>query len=129
MRNVTRTQAIEELRGALLALVDDDHSFCEVAAREGIMCRGFRQFTDEELRARYDWLVSKRGAVSRAELEKLANQWQLARQFVQNAAFSCDVQARERDTCRGWDDITDKMLTDALRRLRGEEIQIGSEKE
>lgn len=123
MRVVTRTRAIEELRAALLTLVDDDHSLCEVAAREGIVCRGFRQFSDEELRERYDWIAKKRGAISRAELEKLANEWQLARQFVQNDAFACDVQAREHDTCGGWDDITDDMIVEALRKLRGEEVR------
>lgn len=129
MRVLTRIQAIEELRAALLELVDDDHSLCEVAAREGITCRGFRQFTEEELRSRYDWIVRKRPGATRTELEKLANQWQLARQFVQNQTFSCDVQAREHDTCGGWDDITNEMLIEALRKLRGQEVRIGSEKE
>jgi hypothetical protein len=128
MRNLTRARAIEELRAALLTLVDDDHSFCEVAAREGIVCRGFRQFTDEELRERYEWIVRKHPSASRTELEKLANQWQLARQFVQNQSFACDVQAREHDTCGGWDDISNTMLIEALRKLRGEEVEIVSAK-
>ena len=128
MRILTRKQAIEDLRAALLTLVDDDHSLCEVAAREGIACRGFRQFTDEELRARYDWIVRKHPGASRAELEALANQWQLARQFVQNEAFACDVQARDHDTCGGWDDITNEMLVEALRKLRDQEVQISPER-
>ena len=124
MRAMTREQAVEELRNALLELVDDDHSMCDVAARLGIYCRGFRQYTDEELRERYDWLVRRNAVNSREELEDLANRWQLARQFVQNAALSCDTQTREHDTCRGWDAFTNEALVEFHRRIRGEEIRI-----
>lgn len=124
MKTVTRQQAINELREALLALVDDDHSICEAAASRGILCRGFRQFSDSELAKRYEWIVRKRGVASREELEELANRWQLAKQFVQCESLSCDVQAREHDTCGGWDDFTDEQIAGFVKQLVGDTIRI-----
>ena len=124
MRTLTRERAIEELRTTLLELVDEEHSMCETAARHGIYCRGFRQYSDEELRKRYEWLALRAGASTRAELEDLANRWQLARQLVRGAALSCDVQTCEHDTCSGWDGFSDETLAQFHKQLRGEEIQI-----
>lgn len=126
MRTLTRDAAIEALRRGLLDLVDDDHSMCRVAAEKGIYCRGFRQFTDEELQERYEWLVRKRKVTSRAELEDLANRWQLARQFVQNTNLSCETQAREHDTCSGWDGFTNDQIEEFCRKILGEEIRIAA---
>lgn len=124
MKELTRDQAIEGLRRELMKLVDDDHSMCQVAARTGIMCRGFRQFSDEELAARYAWLVKRRGVSDRDEIERLANQWQVARQIVSDTSLSCDTQMREHDTCLGWDTYSDDQLREYYRQICGEEITI-----
>jgi hypothetical protein len=124
MRTLTRTEAIGDIRKEILKLVDDDHSMCEVASRLGIFCKGFRQFDDEELKKRYDWIVKKKNVTRRDELVRLANRWQLARQFVQNKGLSCDVQLVDRDTCRGWDEFDDPTLERYHRELCGEEITI-----
>lgn len=79
MKVVTRLQAIDDLRRAILQLVDDEHSMCDTAKRLGIYCRGFAQYADEELFERYKWIVQRRGVKTREELEDLANRWQLAR--------------------------------------------------
>ena len=122
-RKLTRNALIEKIRNEVRSLVDDEHSFCEVAGRLGIHCRGFKQYTDDELAHRYRWIVKSR-APSREQLEDLANRWQLARQLVQNCDLSCDVQAKERDTCAGWDGFDDRQLSDFHRQLSGETVEI-----
>lgn len=96
-------------------------------ARLGILCRGFSQFSDEELRKRYEWILKKRPWLNREELEDFANRWQLARQIVQNTRLSCDTQTLEHDTCRGWDEYTDAQLVEFHRKVCGEEIAIREE--
>jgi hypothetical protein len=124
MRTLTRAEAIAELRRALLDLVDDQHSMCEVAARNGIYCLGFRRLDDDELRKRYAWLAKKNPGGSRADLEDLANRWQLARQVVHDVPLSCDAQAAEHDLCGGWDDFSAEALVEFHQKIRGETIQI-----
>jgi hypothetical protein len=110
MRKIDRQRCIADVRDVLLRLVDEEHSICEVAANRGIFCRGFAQWSLEELRRRYDWIEHARPNLSRAELERLANAWQLARQQVYGCSLACDTQTEEHDTCRGWDDFTDAQL-------------------
>ena len=124
MMPMTRHDAIDGIRSAILGLVDDDHSMCEVAASLGIFCKGFRQFSDEELARRYGWIVKKRGPMTREVLEDLGSRWQLARQLVQNDQLSCDVQTREHDTCCGWDTFSNERLAEYYRTLIGEEVFI-----
>ena len=124
MRTVTREQAIDDIRTILLRLVDEEHSMCEVAAREGIFCRGFRRMTDEELQSRYRWLVERRLPVSREQLEELANRWEVARTIVRGTSLSCDTQALEHDTCKGWDGFGDRELAEYHERLCGEPVEI-----
>lgn len=125
MRTLSRDQLIQEIRTAVMRLVDDDHSFCEVTSRLGIHCRGFRQFDDAELFRRYEWLARHQGAGDRTKLEQLANRWQLARQLVLDEKLSCDVQAREHDTCLGWDAYTDEYLVALHEKLcGGEAVQV-----
>ena len=121
---MTREQAIARLREKLLDLTDDDSCMCKVAADRGIFCRGFQQFTDKELRERYWWIVRKRPDITRAELETIANSWQLTQQDVRGMAFACDVQTKVRDTCRGWNDFTDEQLGTWLKQLTGEEAKV-----
>lgn len=125
MMPITRREAIFGVRRAILELVDDDHSMCEVASRLGIFCGGFRRFSDEELQSRYAWLAAR--ATNREELENLANRWQLARQVACDAALSCDVQTAEHDTCRGWDEFSDEQLAGFYDTLCGEEIVVVAE--
>ena len=124
MRTLTRDQAIDDIRKEVLKLVDDEHSMCEVASRLGIFCKGFRQWDDEELKRRYDWIVKKKNVTRRDELVRFANRWQLARQYVQNKELSCDVQALEEDTCRGWKEFDDATLEHHHAELCGEPVKI-----
>lgn len=124
MSSITRSEAIARLRREFLSLTDEEHCMCTVAAERGIFCRGFRQFTDDELRDRYWWIVRRRPAITREELELIANDWQLTQQEVKEAPLACDVQSRIHDTCRGWDDFTNEQLALAYRQLTGEAVSI-----
>ena len=124
MRTVTRQELIDEIRREVLVLVDEEHSFCEVAGKLGIACTGFRQFTDEELARRYRWIVKTRDPSTREELESLANRWQIARQIIQDRPLSCDVQQIEHDTCGGWDGYADEQLATFHHSLTGESVEV-----
>lgn len=121
---MTRNEAVAAIRKRLLEFVDDDYSMCQVAGDRGIMCHGFRQLTDDELRRRYSWLVRTDPTMSRAKLEHLANTWQLARQIVRRVPISCDAQALEKDTCKGWCDFDDATIARFYEELIGEDITI-----
>jgi hypothetical protein len=124
MRTLTRSQAIEEIRQCLLDKVGDHESMCQVAARCDLLCHGFSQWTFDELRERYDWIVERQPDMSREDLERLANVWQLARQEVHGTELSCDTQILERDTCRGWDDFSDAQIVECLGELSGEAVEL-----
>ena len=115
-----RGEAIARIREELVRMTDPEHSMCQVAAERGIFCNGFRRFSEKELRDRYWWIVRKRPNISRSELESVANEWQLARQDVNDATIACDVQAREHDTCGGWEDFSDADLETFYQQLTGE---------
>lgn len=122
---LTRTEAISYLRESLRKYTDCETSVCKAAADRDLFCRGFNRYTDDELRRRYSWIVEKRPDVTRAELEQIANDWQLAQQEVYELPIACDVQQKVRDTCRGWNDFTDEQLAKFFFQLTGKKITIG----
>jgi len=126
MKQLTRDQAIDALRTALLELIDDQHSCCEVAARKGIFCHGFAQWTFTELRNRYPTIVRSRPRITPAELRDLANRWQLARQTALGTSLSCDTQLQEGalQTCTGWNEFGSADLERFHVELTGEPIEI-----
>lgn len=119
---VTRSAAIALVRAKLLELVDDDRSVCRVAAERGIFCRGFCRYSDLELRRRYWWLAGP--AMSRTKIEDRANRWQLARQLYHDLPLACDVQQRDQDSCKGWDDFSNEELTQFYRELTRGNLEI-----
>jgi hypothetical protein len=124
MRTLKREQAIGDIRRSLLALVDDEHSICQVATERNIFCRGFRRLSDAELARRYDWIVKRSGVTTRAELEQRANRWQLARQRAEDEELACDVQLHDRDTCIGWDEFSNERLELYYDELCGEHVHV-----
>ena len=114
----TRSEVIAALRDELSRRAGD-MSICKLAAQTGIFCKGFRHYSDEELKERYGWIAKKNPDASREALEDVADRWQLARQDVLGAMTSCDAQQLEHDTCGGWDDFTDDQLAVFLRELTG----------
>jgi hypothetical protein len=121
---MTREEAIARIREQLISRTDEENCMCKVAADNGIFCKGFKQFTDKELRERYWWIVRKRPDISRPELEAIANDWQLAQQSVRDLPLACDVQTKVRDTCRGWMDFSNEQLGTYLKQLTGEEARV-----
>ena len=121
---VTRDEAIARIRAVLLQETDEETSMCKAAADHGIFCRGFRHYGDAELRRKYDWIVRKRPAITRPELEELANDWQLAQQQVHDIALACDVQTQLHDTCMGWDDFTNEQLQKFIVDLTGRDVVV-----
>lgn len=108
---VPRSQAIDMLRQELLKLVDEENSICKVAAERHIFCHGFQRYGDGELRRRFAWLDRRFPGMTRTQLEQVGNLWQLARQEVDQLPLACDVQQKEHDTCRGWDDFSNEELS------------------
>jgi hypothetical protein len=126
MKRIDRQQCIEALRAKMLSMTDAEHSMCDVAAKKGVYCNGPRQWTFDELKARYGWIVASRPNITREQLEKLANAWQLARQEVFGTRLACDTQSIEHDTCKGFDGWSDRELERFHREICGEEVEIAS---
>jgi len=129
--HISRSEAVDLLRGRLTDLVDDDHSLCEVVARHKIFCKGFAQWSFDELKTRYAWLVESDPGTTRGELEDRANAWQLARQQLLETSIPCDTQEQEHDTCFGWDEFTVEQLQEFLHDLADLDVEVmsGGERE
>ncbi len=123
-RVVSRAAAIRMLREAFLSRTDQEHSMCDVAARDRIFCGGFRQWNDQELRKRFSTLEARRPGLPRAAFEELANKWQLGRQIVHGSALACDVQTKEHATCRGWDAFSNTDLERFCAEVLGETLTV-----
>lgn len=125
---MTRPEAIRLLRRKFQEITDDEHSICQVASRLGILCGGFSRWKTYELRERFDWIVKKRPRMTRAELEDLANRWELARQFVHGEEVACDVQTPDEPhrICEGWDTHPNEELARFVLELTGEEVEVVS---
>jgi hypothetical protein len=121
---LSRSTLIATLRDEFSRRTDGEMSVCKLAAQTGIFCKGFRRFSDDQLKERYAWIVKKDPAASRAEIEDVADRWQLARQEVFGAKTSCDVQQLEHDSCGGWDDFSDQELAGFLRELTGRNVAV-----
>lgn len=126
MRHLSRDEVIGALRARLLELTDDEHSICEAAARLGVFCHGFAQWTFSELKERHPTIVRSRPRVTPAELRDLANRWQLARQTAFGTGLACDTQMHEGALriCQGWDGWSDEDLARFHRELCGEEVHV-----
>jgi len=124
---ISRAKAIAILRHNFIKELessDGETSMCKLAAERGIFCNGFARYGDGELRRAYDWIAQKDATATREELEELANRWQVARQEVRELPLACDVQQREHDACRGWDEFTNEQLAQFVREVTAKEYVV-----
>ena len=121
---MSRPQAIEEIRKILKALPQDDMCACAITARYGIFCKGFAQFSDEELKAKFSWIARPRPKVSRSELERLASAYHRGRQEVTGTELCCDVETREHCGCDGWNTFDNAAIEDLYKGLTGRQVRI-----
>jgi hypothetical protein len=128
MKTCTRAEAIDDLRRALLEWQDDEHSICQVAAERGLFCHGFAQWKFGELKQRFPQIVRSRPAITREELEELANRWHLVRDECTGHKITCDTQAGDEHyhQCRGWDEFDDHQLEKFYEEIYGEAVRIRS---
>ena len=126
MKQISRIQAIEDIRSALWTLVDDDTSLCKAVADRGVFCRGFSQWSFDELKQCFSGHVRNPPDIDREELERFANLWQRARQHRPSGRLPCDVPlSMLRITpCAGWDEFYENDLASFHQELCGEEVQV-----
>jgi prophage tail gpP-like protein len=103
----------------MIELCDTGKSACQVATERGILCKGFKRDSDEELRRRYAPYVGAAEKITRSDLERAANHWQLARQRAEETLLACDVQNHFYQTCRGWNDFSNEELSEFCLELTG----------
>jgi hypothetical protein len=125
VEHLSRPEAIERMRSMLKRLTDEDHCLCSVVGRLGIFCKGFKQYSDDELRKRFEWIARKRPGATRETLEELANLYYLGRGEVTGAAISCDFETREHAGCDGWNTFDNLELEGFYRTLIGNPVRIG----
>ncbi len=106
----SREEAIAGLRRRLQELGGEEHSMCQVAAERGIFCRGFRRWHDAEFHERWRVVLGQSTHLSRAQIEQLADLWQLSEQIRCRVGLACDAQTIAHGPCRGWDEFTDRSL-------------------
>jgi len=115
----TRREAIDRLRARLLPMCGPDRSMCEVAATEQIFCRGFQRWHDAEFHRRWRPALGTSTHLQRAQVEKLADLWQLSEQLRCSVAFACDASALCPGACRGWDEFSNDALARFCAELLG----------
>ena len=107
----SRQEAIQRIRAFLVANQRPDETTCQAAARVGIFCHGYDQWTVEQLRDRYPWLAKKMPAdTPREEFLKLIVAWDGARQIVTHTTTTCDAKTADHEGCLGFDRFSNSQL-------------------
>ena len=121
----TREQALNRIREFLVANTRDDETTCLAAARLGIFCRGYDQWSTEQLRALYPWLAAKLPPdAPREELLKLIVAWDGARTLVRRAVTTCDAKSADQEACLGFAGFSNEQLKQLLPQLFKPEDEI-----
>jgi hypothetical protein len=119
----TRPEAVARLRAGLLALTDEEHSICQIAAQRGIFCHGFRRWSASEFDRRWRGVLGRSTHLNRSQMEELANIWQLAEQIRQRITLACDTQSGSGQ-CRGWDEFSNADLARFCADVLGRNVQV-----
>jgi hypothetical protein len=119
-----RNEAISRLRSSLLAMTDDEHSLCQVAAERGIFCRGFRRWGEAEFDRRWRMYIGRSTHLSREQMEEYANLWELAEQIRKRVSLACDAQTEARGPCRGWNEFSNAEIARFCNDVLGENVEV-----
>jgi hypothetical protein len=119
---LTRLEAITVLRGELERLGDGEHSTCHIAAELGVFCRGFRRFDDHEFHRRWRPVLGESTHLNRAQIEQLADVWELCEQVSQRVRLTCDARAASTGPCRGWCEFSNASLARFCTEFLGREV-------
>lgn len=104
-------------------LKDEEDTVCDVAAREGVFCRGFDRFPTPILRKSFPWLAHD-PEISREDLVDRIRRWINARKFVLSLPSACDVEACEKDMCMGFEGFDDEKIAASYQEMFGESVEI-----
>lgn len=125
MKIISRSQAIEDLRRELVKLVTEGRSLCMVAARRGLFCTGFDRWSDAELARHCSGELQPGPGVTRAEMERQADLWQLGLQNTRTGRLPCDAGGVIRSRlCAGWDEFYERELAGFYREMCGEDVRV-----
>jgi hypothetical protein len=97
---------------------------CEVAAERGVFCRGFQRWHDEEFHRRWKPVLGESTHLSRAQMERLANLWQLVEQARCGVTLACDAQTVAGRPCRGWDEFSEVTLARFCSEILGRNVAV-----
>src|SRR5690349_38658 len=107
----SREQALQRIREFLVANQRPDETTCQAAARLGVCCRRYDQWSMEQLRERYPWLAKKMPATTpREEFLKLIVAWDGARMLVNRSSTTCDSKAADHEGCLGFERFSNIQL-------------------
>jgi hypothetical protein len=120
----TRREAVDRRRAFLQPMCAGDRSMCEVAADERIFCGGFRRWHDAEFHRRWKGALGTTTHLSRAQMERLADVWQLSEQIRAGVSFACDVNAGRPGACRGWNEFSNDALARFCTDLLGVRVAV-----
>jgi hypothetical protein len=119
-----RREAVAKLRSALLAVTDDEHTLCQVAAERRIFCHGFRRWSEPEFDKRWRRAIGRSTHLSRAQMEEFANLWQLSEQLRCRVALACDACTSKSGPCRGWDEFSNEELSRFCSDVLGVNVEV-----
>ena len=120
----SRGEAIARLRERLLRLSDGDKSICRVAAERGIFCRGFSRWPASEFDRRWSVALGRNSHLSRAQMEELADLWQLSEQVRYHVGLPCDAPEHCGRACRGWEEFSDADLSRHCHEMLGRDVVV-----
>jgi len=120
----TRVEAIASLREALVKLCGDGRSMCQAAAENAIFCRGFRQWPEREFHDLWKPLIGVSTHLTRTQMERFADLWQLSEQVRQGLRLACDAQVVHSGVCRGWDEFSNVDLARFCGEILGRDVLV-----
>jgi hypothetical protein len=105
-----RDVSIRHLRGWLTSEAGNESSVCRIASERGIFCGGFRRWSPAEFDRRCRRAIGRSTHLSREQMERYADIWQLIEQLRQGVALACDAAPGASSPCRGWAEFSDEEL-------------------